>query len=169
MVTNIGEVLVIGFFAIWSALCIVVYLPKINTFIRNIDYFALIPEWRFFAPNPGRHDFHLLYRDKFADGSLTEWTEIAPILHRRLLNMLYNPNRRRNKALFDCTQEFSKHVNVGDRALELAIPYLALLNYISCIPRSISPGFTQFLIMYSAGSLTEKDPEILYISKFHAL
>jgi hypothetical protein len=156
-------------FACWLVLCLVVYVPSVSTTIRRLDQMALIPEWRFFAPNPGRHDFHLLYRDKFADGTLTAWTEVAPITRRRATSLLLNPDRRRNKALFDCTQEFAKHVEARDRALELSIPYLTLLNYVSCLPRSPSPNWTQFLLMWSAGDASDKDPEVLFISGLHEL
>jgi hypothetical protein len=166
---NPASVGVVAIFAAWLLCSILVYIPRLRRPIRNYDIFGLVPEWRFFAPNPGRTDFHLLYRDKYRDGTLSNWTEVAAIGNRRVWNMLYNPMRRRNKALFDCMQEFSRHVNERDPVLELSIPYLTLLNYVSCLFRNPLPEQVQFLLMYSAGEQADKDPEPLYVSGFHRL
>lgn len=34
---------------------------------------TLIPDWRFFAPNPALHDFHVLHRVVLAGGDATPW------------------------------------------------------------------------------------------------
>jgi hypothetical protein len=163
------EIVILGFFASWIALSLLVYVPSINARIRRLDRFALVPEWRFFAPNPGRHDFHLLFRDKFSDDTKSYWKEVCPISHHGVGNMILNPSKRRNKALFDCTQELTKHINARDKTLELSVPYLTLLNYVSHLPRGISPQAVQFLLMFSAGEDLNKDPDILYVSQFHSL
>lgn len=169
MVRNWAELLVVSFFVLWLLLCLLVYVPRFHDIIRNLDEFALIPEWRFFAPNPGRHDFHLLFRDKFRDGAVGPWTEIAPIDGRRLWNVVLNAGKRKNKALLDCMRDFAKQVNGKGGPIELSIPYLTLLNYVSCIPRNPPSQEVQFLLMYSAGEDIEKDPEILYLSRFHRM
>jgi len=165
-----GELLIIGLFGVWFLLSVFVYPPKLNKIIRKLDWFSLIPEWRFFAPNPGQHDYHLLYRDKFQDGSLTQWTEIMLTTQRRWWNMVWNPGKRGNKAFLDTVIEFAQSAISGsDRALELSIPYLTLLNYVSSVPRSTLPEFTQFLLMYSFGGSFEDDPDLFYLSRFHSL
>lgn len=164
-----GQSLVIGLFGIWLLLSVLVYFPALRKVIRKLDWLALIPEWEFFAPIPGQQDYYVLYQDKYNDGTLTHWTEVKSAPQRGWWNMVWNPGRRGNKALFDLVHEFLKLVNSGDRTLEFSIPYLSLLNYISSIPRSTSPKFTQFLLMYSHGNSAEEDPEVLYISRLHEL
>jgi hypothetical protein len=163
------ESVAVGLFALWLLLSAAVLFPKLSPIIRRADWLCLVPEWKFFAPNPGRHDFHLLYRDQFRDGTLTEWTEVSPTGKRRWWHFLWNPAKRGNKALFDTVSQLFDHVRAGDKTLEVSIPYLTLLNYVSSLPRTTSPVFTQFLLMCSQGNLPDKDPELCYFSARHSL
>ncbi|HTK08337.1 MAG TPA: hypothetical protein VL485_14300 [Ktedonobacteraceae bacterium] len=164
-----SEGLVSGFFGIWALLCVLVYIPKLKTIIRQWDWFRLIPEWRFFAPRPAEGDFHLLYQDMFHDGSRTHWTEVRPTIERSWWNIVWNPGKRERKALFDVVNVLNARIALSDKALEGSLPYLTLLNHISFLPRSLSPAFTRFLLMKSHGASPEKKPDILFISGVHEL
>lgn len=129
----------------------------------------LVPEWRFFAPQPAQGDYHLLYRDRYHDGSLTNWTEVRPTMERRWWNVAWNPGKRERKAVFDAFTEFTPYLSRTDTTLECSVAYLTVLNHVSSIPRSTSPEFTQFLLMASHGGSPEKDPDIIYISHIHSL
>lgn len=74
----------------------------------------LAPNWNFFAPYPGKWDYHLLYRDRLADDSLTEWREADELTetpHR--FKWGWNPQMFRMKALVDFNQGLTKVVS-GD-------------------------------------------------------
>jgi len=168
-ITYIGEFLVICFFGIWTLLSLLVLFPKFKLHLRKRDWFLLVPEWRFFAPRPAQTDFHLLYRDRFPDGSVTEWTEVQLVNERGWGCVIWNPRKRRSKALFDVVLELFSLATLLDQAQVFSTAYLTLLNYISNLPRSISPEFTQFLLIQSYGSSQEKEPDVMYLSKLHLL
>ena len=159
----------VGLFCGWLAISIFVYVPSLTKRIRRWDSFGLVPQWNFFAPNPARHDFHLLFRDQLQDGTMTEWTEVASIAQRPNWGIVWNPRKRRNKALFDAVTDLAMHVKDSLPAIELSIPYLTLLNYVSGLPRFAGARFTQFLIMRSGSSDQGQKPELFYLSKLHAL
>ena len=68
-----------------------------------------IPGWRFFAPNPGVQNVHLLVRTVGADDwtAPTPWTDVTPTIEHRLANVVLNPRSRGPKALFDAMQQLS--------------------------------------------------------------
>ncbi|GAA3647311.1 hypothetical protein L7D48_23425 [Streptomyces sp. S1A] len=62
----------------------------------------LIPNWRFFAPNPAVEDQHFLYRLASEDRSEhTEWREVYSITPRKMAHAFWFPGRRMEKAVFD--------------------------------------------------------------------
>src|SRR3954470_12564692 len=69
--------------------------------VRRRDRLYLLPAWTFFAPNPGRSDYHLVYRDRRRDGSLTDWREVPLGAPRRPYSCVWNPRKRARKALSD--------------------------------------------------------------------
>ena len=73
-------------------------------FLRQHDFFGLVPEWKFFAPIPGRGDFHLLFRDFFPQGT-TDGPQLDIGGPRRWWNFLWHPHRREKKAAFDAARE----------------------------------------------------------------
>ena len=149
------------------ALSFLVYHPRLNEIIRVFDVLSLVPEWQFFAPNPGRYDYHLLFRDVFADGSMSDWSEIPVINYRHWWHFIWNPGKRRPKALFDALSEFGKRVEANDTLLTASIPYLTILNYVSSLERSIPAKSVQFLVMYSQAYCSP--PEVLILSNVHGL
>lgn len=164
-----GEGLIIGFFGIWTMLCLLVHIPRLKIFIRQLDLFLLIPEWRFFAPKPALGDFYLLYQDTFHDGSCTNWTEVRPMLERSRWNIFWNPGKRERKALFDAVNLLNVRISLSDKSLEGSTAYLTLLNHVSSLPRSLSPASTRFLLMKSHGASPEKEPDVMFISGVHEL
>lgn len=63
-----------------------------------------VPNWRFFGPNPGISDSHLLVRVFDIDGTVSEWSELPLAHHRPPWALLWNPGSRGPKALFDLIQ-----------------------------------------------------------------
>lgn len=163
---QVSDIIIIAVFSSWLGLAVLVYIPALQPWVRGFDVLGMIPEWRFFAPNPGREDCYLLYRDKLEDGSVTDWTELAPTVRRQYWHAFWNPRKRGNKALFDVVRSLMRQIHNQAPGIEVSIPYLTLLNHVSLQPRSDSSAFTQFLLMRSAGDM---EPELAFMSGLHAL
>lgn len=160
--------LVVCFFAVWAAASLAALVPRCTPWLRTHDYAGLLPQWKFFAPIPGRGDFHLLYRDVYEDG-VTDWTEIAVGEERRWWNFLWNPRRRERKAVFDAARELPAYLMPEWReGAPISVPYLILLTYVSAQPRTLTPLRTQFLLMYSEAALEEGRPQVSMLSHAHA-
>lgn len=153
----------------WLLLSVLVLVPRLTLPIRLLDPLSVIPEWKFFAPNPAQGDYCLLYRDQFPDGSLTPWTEVVQSAGRRWWSMLWNPGKRANKALFDAVVELGRQARAQAEGLEASFAYLTLLNYVSVLPRMSHARVTQFLILYSHASRHDSQPEMVFLSGLHSL
>lgn len=139
--------------------------------IRDWDVCMLVPSFKFFAPTPSVHDLHLLYRDRLPDGTVSRWHEVPMAKPPRVISPIWNPGRRYNKALFDTTQHLARHINenkLAPQAVMLSIPYLALLNFISALPRPYFITTTQFLVMRSDRA-RGGEPQQFFLSSVHAV
>lgn len=63
-----------------------------------------IPQWRFFAPNPGTENVHILYRQQ-DNGTWSPWTELPTRYRPTWHSGIWNPGNRGYKALFDAAQQ----------------------------------------------------------------
>jgi hypothetical protein len=175
VLTGAVEVLVASLLALWFVGSV------LNQFqfewfekIKNADHFALLPLWTFFAPNPGQTDYHLVYRDRRADGSITEWMELAITESRKFHSFVWNPEKRSKKVISDVVatlMESIRHVPPDEAgfAIMLSLPYLVLLNVVSNL--AATPGAThrQFVIAETAGFKRTEDPRLVLKSDFHPL
>ncbi|MCF6522823.1 hypothetical protein [Streptomyces sp. JJ36] len=131
-----------------------------------------VPVSTFFAPHPGVHDTHLLFRAQRADGTVTEWAEEGVVEERTLRQMLWHPVRRKEKVLFDAASELSRIVRTERRIehLQLSLPYLSLLNFVThrC-PHPPDARKVQFMLVTSAGRERTEEPRAVFTSAFHDL
>ncbi|MFF8288349.1 hypothetical protein ACF068_03810 [Streptomyces sp. NPDC016309] len=167
------RVLLYGALGSWWAISALNQLQKAGPVQRRVDPLQIfIPSWRFFGPHPGMHDTHLLYRDELADGTLTEWREKVIVEERRGHHIVWNPNRRREKVVFDAVEELKIFVRREEplERLQLTLPYLVLLNYVSkqCDHHADAKR-TQFLIALSPGYDETVPPEMFFASDVHSL
>ena len=117
-------------------------------------------------------DFHVVYRDRSGTGELSPWRAVPHSPPPRLVYPVWNPGRRHNKALFDVTQALARLVSGvhGDgRELQISVPYIALLTYVSGLRRLESPQATQFALVTSLGRRATAAPEVLFVSSLHPL
>ena len=145
---------------------------KINSKIASFDPYSLIPQWSFFAPNPGTFDYHLLFRDDGEDLDLN-WQEIPLLYERTKISFLWNPNKRLNKALFDMTETL-KQIELREKDnknfIYISLPYLYLLNLVLSQPNiKDNSNLRQFIIVRNYGRSTDKENEIVFISKIHMI
>src|SRR5687768_5062977 len=76
-------------------------VPRLHPIVTRLDAFNMLPEWRFFAPQPGRGDHFLLYRDSIDGDTWSAWIEIPLVVPRQWYHFVWNPERRVKKALLD--------------------------------------------------------------------
>ena len=157
-------------FALWWGVSVATQIPKCRSFIQRRDILNLAPAWNFFAPTPGQGDYHLLYRDRDSAGEITDWHEISDADSRPWWTFAWNPGKRPRKALFDVAQACALISRATDAdLLPCTFPYLVLLNHVSALPREDDALATQFLIMYSHGTVSDREPEPVMISNLHDL
>jgi len=171
MTTGALNAIVLGLMAGWLLLSAVCQLRCALTHrIRAYDLAGLIPVWRFFAPVPGTCDYYLLYRDELPDRSLGNWHEVSLCDDRSPWHVLWNPRKREKKALFDLTSALMEEVRADAiEAIQLSVPYLAILTYISSLPRTCPPRGTQFLLMMTDEVFRDVTPEPIFTSAIHPL
>lgn len=144
---------------------------------------TLVPNWNFFSPHPGQHDYYFLYRDKRVDGSITPWREIPKFQESPgRLGFLWNPFMTQNKALFDLASYLNKQVEEkNDRlanaeeglqsieigSLQVSVLYLSLLNLVDSQDHPEYSTATQFVIMRHSVVNDERHP--MFVSNFHSL
>jgi len=156
--------------AVWLALTVLAQFRFLQPLLSPFDGFHLIPRWTFFAPNPGVRDYHLVMRERLADGRLSPWRNVPVYQGRPPLACLWHPQKRAAKVLNDAIQTLGflmRREGVSASGLPFTLPYLILLRYTA---RSMpaAPGATefQFAIVDSAGH-AQRTLECPFVSSFH--
>lgn len=130
----------------------------------------LLPGWNFFAPTPNTADYFLLYRDYYDSQHPTPWLEMRTLNPpRRRYAWLWNPEKIISKSFFDLVQALgleSRGIRPGsERLLQLSVPYLHLLSFVSHVPRWPVPWATQFMIMRRESR--SQNGEVILVSAVH--
>jgi hypothetical protein len=134
------------------------------------DACAVIPSWSFFAPNPGRTDHLLLYCDHRPDGSRSMWRYVDLAMTRSFLSVIWNPGKRKNKALTDLTSELTYLASLySHKSIMLTTPYLMLLNLVLSQSHDAAAVRTEFVVVESFGNYSRRAPAILFESGVHDL
>jgi hypothetical protein len=139
---------------------------------RAKDLFSLIPNWKFFAPNPATHDYHYLYRTLDEDRRTSDWVELDLIEHRKMSQAFWFASRRSEKAVFDICTAIIKSIAKGEDPTD-SPGFRVLAEFVRRQIRD-SPqvsqvrGF-QFAVVRAAGHDESEDPEVLYVSTYQAM
>ncbi|UCR87905.1 hypothetical protein [Mycetocola spongiae] len=94
---------------------------------------VVMPNWRFFGPNPGTNDYHLLYRFGRRNCPLTQWVEVPTAVPRGWNSLFWNPGSRGPKAVFDCCQTIVLNASTQNNSLQQATDsaaFQAILQFI---------------------------------------
>jgi hypothetical protein len=155
----------------WLAATVRFHVPIAdNLELRRKDLFGLVPDWRFFAPTPAKLDYHVLYRDRLVDGTMSDWTELQFGRPRRWYCFVWNPYRRDRKGMFDLVTEMARIIrDDGEEYLNASVAYLTFLTYVSGLPRMPGSVITQFCVMASDPRRLDREPEPLIVSDSHWL
>ncbi len=160
---------------VWLIVTVIDAIPINSRILNRLHdlYFIspFIPRWTFFAPNPGVHDFYLLYRDVADEEHPGPWQHLTHLnTSWNFSRILWNSTKRECKALADVTVSLACMWSEDDKTndtIKLSIPYIIILNYISNMPRSNSNVCTQFLLMQM--SALDNLPEVVFVSGLHKI
>lgn len=134
---------------------------------------VVVPNWRFFAPEPAMHDFRVLHRFLREDGTQSAWQECTHISPRCWRQTVWFPDRRRDKGLIDAASDLIIHLQVPGLDLTTTPAYRVLRDFVavrlatSCRDERVQ-GF-QFLLLRHTGHDEEPEPEYLFASRFERL
>lgn len=159
---------------IWAVISIIAHIPSFPAAKFSFLYdLALIPQWNFFAPNPPKGDFIILFRDKMIGNELSNWVEIRRTGSRGYFCWIWNPDKRANKGQFDLITELmiiSNNVRNSDlneeqrsETIIQTLPYLTLLQYVIGYQKSHLSIARQFAIL----TKTNQGFEVVFTSNFH--
>jgi hypothetical protein len=134
-----GEIVAVVIFGTWFSLTVLVNLPPSWCKLpRNFEPTGhLLPGWHFFSPKPIVADIELLFRYVPAgnpDDAPTEWMNVLPYSARPMAHMLFNPNRKVRKAIFQCGQRILLTLNAFPEKrheISFTVPYLLLLDRVT--------------------------------------
>ncbi|MEU8870358.1 hypothetical protein AB0D24_04185 [Streptomyces javensis] len=72
----------------------------------RLPFFPGLPQWRFFAPNPGIEDLYVFYRSRSGAGQpWSSWEDLSIANRASPWAMIWNPGSRVPKALFDMASQ----------------------------------------------------------------
>ncbi|BBC29811.1 uncharacterized protein SGFS_011050 [Streptomyces graminofaciens] len=147
--------------------------------VRTRDIFSMLPNWRFFAPNPAMYDYHFLYRTVHADGSASTWHDISGIEDRKPMHLIWFPTRRADKSVFDACQEMLQRLDHGFPAVVRTPGYRLVVERVRAritagdeTVGEAAPGGTaeargfQFALASGTGYDLRHKPQLLFVSPF---
>jgi hypothetical protein len=140
---------------------------------RKFDRTATaIPNWRFFAPEPAVHDFRVLHRHLDGTGAASSWRETTSLHRRTVGQMVWFPDRRRDKAISDICNEVITQLNSTDIDVTRLPAYRLLRDLVGTVLAAEAPGDGppavgfQFLVARNGGYDESIEPEYLFASPF---
>jgi len=135
---------------------------------RSRDWLGLVPNWRFFAPNPAQHDFAIYVRPTRPVGERqAQWTRPRVVAERRLHHAVWFPQRRADKALFDLCSDLLPVLDsefphrVESRPVFKVLRAWAIADLLA---QGVEDDYFQLALVRFAGSDDSVDPEIVFVS-----
>ncbi|WP_149823166.1 hypothetical protein [Streptomyces tailanensis] len=139
---------------------------------RSKDLLSLVPNWKFFAPNPCMHDSHFLYRTVNADGNTSAWHDSFTAETRKPQHIVWFPTRRADKGIHDACADILPTLEFrGFAAASHSPGYRLITEHLRVLIRSQGPvaeevrGF-QFALARATGYDTRHRPDLLFVSPF---
>jgi hypothetical protein len=145
---------------------------RVIRWLRNRDHIGLIPRWTFFAPRPGRTDYHLMVQ-VYRDDDAQSWRE-KPLAERRtLIGAVWNPEKRNRKALTDLVRSMVRASSSAGHDkrwhVQYSMPYIALLSYLSDEAAAEGATHVRFMVLEAEGFCYEREPWPVFLSARHVV
>ncbi len=128
----------------------------------------LLPNWKFFAPEPGMSDYRIALRQHGKTG-WTDWADITP-LRRQPLRWLLHPAKFEAKAMLDVVAFLleDRRRATPPEAIAISWPYLVLLRYASeCAGQK--KDMVQFAIVRSREFDSQRTSSPVFVSDSHLI
>jgi hypothetical protein len=161
-------------FGAWFALCVLAHLhSKVRRFFPRLEARGLLPHWNFFAPRPGVHDTHLLFRDVGQDGEVGNLGYVPMIGVRRWYHVLWHPDKFRSKVVSDIASMIpairrqAHRRDADDRLVMLTQPYVLALHLVMVMPHEPAARARQFILAQHRTVGGEAEHQLLYLSEYH--
>jgi hypothetical protein len=161
-------------FAAWFGLSVAAHLsPRARGRFIRLEVSGLIPHWNFFAPRPGVHDVHLLYRDVDDHEVIGPLAYVPMIGRRRWFHALWHPDKVRSKVVSDITatiQTICRQTEERDGDLRLVMftqPYVLALQLAMQMPVDPAAHARQFILARHRTTAEEAEHQLLFFSTFH--
>jgi hypothetical protein len=145
--------------------------------VHRHDWFSLLPGWRFFAPTPGTHDYHVLYRTMDRARRPSRWRGLDLIVGRSPRQLVWYPARRREKAVFDLVSELLVVLDRGFEVITRKPAYRLLEAHVTARIRAEDAagdaagevaGY-QIALVRSAGYDPGEQPSLIMVSPYTPL
>jgi len=137
--------------------------------VTRFDPLHLLPIWTFFAPNPGRHDLHVIYRE-CSGVRCGPWRQLAPPWVDRSWRWIWNPGRYVRKATTDFSNALldARRTSDDQRAVLLSAAYISLLHWVMAQP-SADPesNHRQFALVVTQGFGEGRELDVQFVSEVH--
>jgi len=132
---------------------------------KSLDPLGLIPNYRFFCPDPIRTDYHLYYRLRATDSQVGDWREITIGKRSRVFGFLWNPLKRDRKIFYKTV----KVLRTGGKRKEQENTYLALLQWVGEKNTRSGAEAVQFRITSKQDFAREGPEREVHLSGFHLI
>lgn len=169
------EFAVVAVLAVWALATVIHHVPPtrlpgaVDRVVNRGAWSWLVPTWNFFAPRPGVYNYHFLYRDVSAEGRAGRWREIGRSAPHAWYRPLWNPHKTHNKVSVDLAMDLAQCAAAMRESpassLQLTIPYLSLLAYVTRQPREAPAHATQFMVLQRSRS----EDNMVLLSGVHRL
>ncbi|TDD04278.1 hypothetical protein E1292_19230 [Nonomuraea deserti] len=162
-----GAAMVAGALAAWFVVTLLSQHPRRKTeWLRDLLPGGLIPDWRFFAPEPVQHDLVLVHRTVAANGDQTRWRVTTPVSDRSLLHLVWFPQRRMEKALHEIAGELLGQAATGTRTWTSHHTFGLCRDHVIRAARREPAGHHSIVIGVQFGLLRRPGEEMLLVSPF---
>jgi hypothetical protein len=160
---RIKECFLFAVLGTWLVLSALRQIQRVKpSWIRRLDPFRLVPNWRFFGPNPLTWDYRLYLRFVDASGAWSKWTDITPNKNRGKLAFIWNPQRRPRKVFFSACRRILAYRKSDIRQCS---GHKVIIEHVLAKPRSQFGSRRQFEIARCRVLTRREEREVLFRSE----
>jgi hypothetical protein len=147
--------------------------------VARRDVLGLLPRWTFFAPRPGQHDLHLIYRDRSPvdDDVAGPWRQVEFATMPWWLRAVWNPSRFARKAVTDVGGALVRAATRAGRSgdtpavvaamIQLNPAYLRVLDWVMAQPAETETHARQFALVRTQADAGDRRLEPVFVSFVH--
>jgi hypothetical protein len=157
-------ILVFLFYLAWGLLSLIGQGDqRLRKKMKTMDPLGLIPNYRFFCPNPLRADYHLYYRYRSAGDEIGEWKELPVGRRSRLAGFIWNPGKRDRKVFYKTIKLLREPGTNKTRSAT----YRALLSWIRQQDAEGPQDAVQFTIISKQDLSIDTVEKVIHTSRFY--